>query len=96
MIADLKPYPAMKDSGVPWVGQVPDHWAVMPLCGLARPKSVTSTQDRELLSVYLDLGVVRFSDIKEKRINVTREDLSKYQAVDPGDFVLNNQQAWRG
>ena len=26
MIADLKPYPAMKDSGVPWLGEVPEHW----------------------------------------------------------------------
>ena len=46
--------------------------------------------------MYLDRGVIRFSEVEEKRTNVTSEDLSKYQAVDPGDFVLNNQQAWRG
>ena len=28
MIADLKPYPAMKDSGVEWLGEVPEHWEV--------------------------------------------------------------------
>ncbi|MGE0824199.1 MAG: restriction endonuclease subunit S [Candidatus Binatia bacterium] len=35
MIADLKPYPAYKDSGVPWLGQVPEHWEVRKLrqCG---------------------------------------------------------------
>ena len=27
MIADLKPYPVMKDSGVEWLGEVPAHWA---------------------------------------------------------------------
>ena len=32
----------------------------------------------------------------EKRANPTSHDISLYQAVDPGDFVLNNQQAWRG
>jgi type I restriction enzyme, S subunit len=26
MIADLKPYPEYKESGVPWLGQVPGHW----------------------------------------------------------------------
>ena len=26
MMADLRPYPAMKDSGVPWLGEVPEHW----------------------------------------------------------------------
>ena len=30
MIADLKPYPAMKDSGVSWLGPVPEHWEVVP------------------------------------------------------------------
>lgn len=46
--------------------------------------------------MYLDRGVIKFSDVDEKRTNATSEDLSKYQEVLPGDFVLNNQQAWRG
>ncbi|MBI3268024.1 MAG: restriction endonuclease subunit S [Planctomycetes bacterium] len=29
MIADLKPYIAPKDSGVPWLGEVPGHWEVL-------------------------------------------------------------------
>ena len=28
MIVDLHPYPAYKDSGVPWLGEVPAHWEV--------------------------------------------------------------------
>ena len=28
MIADLKPYAEYKDSGLPWLGQVPGHWDV--------------------------------------------------------------------
>jgi type I restriction enzyme S subunit len=39
MIDDLKPYPAMKDSGVPWLGEVPEHWGVVPLKRLAGLKS---------------------------------------------------------
>ena len=31
MIAELKPYPAMKDSGVPWLREVPGHWKVSRL-----------------------------------------------------------------
>ena len=96
MIAKLKPYPTYKDSRVEWLGEVPEHWEVVPLCAIAKPKSITNQHGRELLSVYLNRGVIRFSDVKEKRTNVTSEDLSRYQAVDPGDFILNNQQAWRG
>ena len=28
MIHGLKPYPEMKDSGVEWMGKVPEHWDV--------------------------------------------------------------------
>jgi type I restriction enzyme S subunit len=27
MIADLKPYPQYKETGLPWLGQVPGHWS---------------------------------------------------------------------
>ncbi len=96
MIADLKPYAEYKESGLPWLGRVPGHWEMSPLAGLSRVKSVVNQPERQLLSVYLQRGVVRFADVDEKRTNATSEDLSGYQAVDPGDFVLNNQQAWRG
>jgi type I restriction enzyme, S subunit len=96
MIADLKPYPALKDFDDLRIGEVPEHWEIEPLCAIAKLKSVKNQHDRELLSVYLNLGVVPFATVKEKRTNATSEDLSGYQAVDPGDFVLNNQQAWRG
>ena len=96
ILTDLKPYPAMKDSGVLWLGPVPEHWEVLSLCAIARPRNVTDKGHRELLSVYLGRGVIPFSAVEEKRTNPTSEDLSKYQAVEPGDFVLNNQQAWRG
>ena len=29
MIAGLKPYPAMKDSGVAWLGRIPASWSVV-------------------------------------------------------------------
>jgi type I restriction enzyme S subunit len=96
MIDELRPYPRIKDSGVTWLGEIPEHWDVMPICALARRRQQTNEPQRELLSVYLGRGVVPFSSVDEKRTNPTSEDLSKYQAVEPGDFVLNNQQAWRG
>jgi len=72
------------------------RWKTVPLYGIAKQKQIVNCTDRELLSVYLGKGVVPFSSEGAKRTNVTSLDLSKYQAVDCGDFVLNNQQAWRG
>ncbi|MFV3383999.1 restriction endonuclease subunit S [Pseudomonas sp. NY15364] len=83
-------------TGWEWFGAVPKNWIQLPLCAIARIKSIANQKDEDLLSVYLELGVVKFDDIDEKRTNATSADLSSYQLVEVGDFVLNNQQAWRG
>ena len=92
----LRPYPAYKPSGVEWLGDVPEHWDLLPLSAVTQPKTDTYKEGLELLSVYLDRGVIKFKDAEERRTNPTSEDVSNYKVVDPGDFVLNNQQAWRG
>lgn len=79
-----------------WDKSIPSHWDVLPMYALAKEKSICNCIDLPLLSVYLDAGVIPFENRTEKRTNATSKDLSKYQRVDPGDFVLNNQQAWRG
>ena len=96
MTAQPKPYPIYKSTDQRWTPHIPAHWGLVSLAAIARPKTITNTPERPLLSVYLDRGVIPFSDVQERRANPTSEDLSHYQAVDPGDFVLNNQQAWRG
>lgn len=39
-VRSFKPYPAYKDSGVVWLGEIPAHWAVKRL-----PSTVTSCQN---------------------------------------------------
>ena len=89
-------YAKYKPTGIPWLPQVPEEWEVRRAASFLKVKDAPSAPDEELLSVFLDRGVIRFSDGGEKRANATSKDLSKYQLVVPGDFVLNNQQAWRG
>lgn len=86
----------MKYSGVKWWGDIPQRWYTVPLYAIAQVKSINNCIDLPLMSVYLDAGVVPFVEREEKRTNATSKDLTNYQRVDPGDFVLNNQQAWRG
>lgn len=92
----LNPDAKMKDSGISWIGEIPEHWEEYRFATLFKEKSICNHVNEELLSVYLDRGVIRFSEDNNKRTNPTSKDLSKYQLVDIGDFVLNNQQAWRG
>lgn len=92
----IEPNAPMKFSGTKLLGDIPKHWETAPLVSMAKEKSICDCTELQLLSVYLDEGVIPFAQKDEKRTNATSKDLSKYQRVDPGDFVLNNQQAWRG
>ncbi len=95
-LMDMPKYESYKDSGIGPYGDVPAHWDSYPLCVKTKLKSISNTEGEDLLSIYLDRGVIKFNEVDAKRTNATSLDLSKYQLVEPGDFVLNNQQAWRG
>ena len=38
MIEGIKPYPAYKDSGVPWLGDVPEDWGISAFRAVARAR----------------------------------------------------------
>ena len=44
MIADRKPYPAMKDSGVEWFGQMPRGWVSQPALAMCRPQQAKNNR----------------------------------------------------
>lgn len=96
MHSKLKPYNEYKNSNVPFLDRIPKDWLELPFHSIAKIKSVTNKTNEELLSVFLDKGVIKYSQTKGVQVHKPSEDLSKYQLVEPGDFVLNNQQAWRG
>lgn len=86
----------MKYSGIPSIGDVPSHWDVSRIKTLLSLRSEKNSGGRELLSVYLDRGVISYNDSTGMQVHKPSADLSNYQNVHVGDFVLNNQQAWRG
>ena len=91
----LNPNAPMKDSGVEWLGEVPEHWDVYPFWHLFKQKEITNKTKEKLLSVYLDRGVILHSE-GGGMVHKPAENLEKYQLVEVNDFVMNNQQAWRG
>ena len=81
------------NSSLPY--NVPGSWRVEPFWSVAPEVSISDQQGKELLSVYLNRGVIRYSE-SAGQVHKPSLDLSGYQLVRPGDLVLNNHQAWRG
>ncbi len=99
MIPDLKPYPAYKDSGVEWLGDVPEHWVVKRNKLFMREVNERSEDgSEELLTVSQYTGVTRrrerLSDEGDLLTNAA--SLVGYKRVKPGDLVMNIMLAWNG
>ena len=86
----------MKYSGIKSIGLIPSDWHTERIKNILSLRSEKNSGDRELLSVYLDKGVISYSDSTGMQVHKPSADLSNYQNVHVGDFVMNNQQAWRG
>ena len=54
MISNLKPYPAMKASGVEWLGEVPEHWTTERLKS-SMNNIVEQTTERQGADIYVAL-----------------------------------------
>lgn len=92
---EYKPYPEYKDSGVEWLGQVPQEWSLDILQHLFYKIKRTGHEGEEILSVYRDRGVIIKSS-RDDNHNKASDDLSLYQLVQPGDLAINKMKAWQG
>lgn len=91
----LDPDVGLKDSGIPWLGLIPEHWEPKPLKRLFKHVKRQNHPSHEVLSVYRDYGVIKKSS-RDDNNNKTPEDLSVYQLVEKGDLVINKMKAWQG
>lgn len=83
-----KPYPAYKDSGVEWIGRVPDHWAVAPVKAVAQVVNGATPESGN--PIYWDGDIAWFTpadldnesatDLLEPRRKITEEGLASCAA----------------
>ena len=91
----LDPHVKMKDSGVEWLGKIPEHWDVFRAKILFKEvKARTETGLEELLTVSHITGVTKRS---EKNVNMfMAESLEGYKKCQKNDLVINTMWAWMG
>ncbi|MFX3747442.1 restriction endonuclease subunit S [Streptococcus suis] len=87
----------LKDSGVEWIGQIPEGWEIGRVkdCFILRTeKSYLRMEDVKLLSLYTEYGVFPHGEREEKGNKaVTTEG---YKVVFKNDIVVNIILAWMG
>lgn len=95
MMDQLKPYPAYKDSGVPWLGDVPEHWNVERAKGLFNKMNRPVREVDEVVTCFRD-GIVTLR--KNRRVRGFTESLKEigYQGIRRGDLVIHAMDAFAG
>ena len=98
MIAGLKLYPQMKASGVGWLGEVPEHWEVLPNRALFEEVKERDHPKEPMLSVTITKGVIRQRELlaDSSKKDSSNQDKSAYKLVRPGDIAYNKMRAWQG
>lgn len=90
-------YPKYKDSGVEWIGEIPEHWEAKKIKAVLqeRKESNNPVKTNNILSLCMYRGVIPYSE-KGAGGNKAKEDLTAYKLAYPGDIVLNSMNVIAG
>lgn len=94
----LDPNVKMKDSGVEWLGEVPEHWETMRAAAMFREVARPGMADLPVLSISIHSGVSDdelSAEERDRKVSLI-EDREKYKRVCPGDLAYNMMRAWQG
>jgi type I restriction enzyme S subunit len=94
----LDPDVHLKPSGVPWLGDIPEHWRDLPNRALFDEANEREHADEEMLSVTIAQGVIQQKTYLQTSIKRDSSNMDKtaYKLVCPGDIVYNKMRAWQG
>lgn len=91
----LNPDVTMKDSGVEWLGNVPEHWDVRKAKYLFQEMNRPVKDSDEIVTVFRDGQVCLRSRRRETGFTMAILEHG-YQSIEKGDLVLHSMDAFAG
>ena len=89
------PNVSMKDSGLPWIGEIPEHWEKKRgkyiLSYLQKP----SQEDDEVITCFRDGEVTLRSNRREEGFTISEKEIG-YQGIDINDLVIHGMDGFAG
>ncbi|MFN8274776.1 MAG: restriction endonuclease subunit S [Flavobacteriaceae bacterium] len=77
----------MKDSGVEWIGEIPEHWEILPGLRFFRENKRTNKGMKESKVLSLSYGNIIIKP-EEKLVGLVPESFETYQIVFPDDIII--------
>jgi len=87
----IQRYGSYKDSGIQWLGEIPEHWGIESFKNILteRNKKNAPIKTKEILSLSIDKGVTLYAE-KTTNLDRFKDDFSKYKLAHKGDLVFNS------
>lgn len=88
----------MKDSGLKYLKEIPEHWKVFRIANLYTEYQETGRTDLPILMVSINSGISDKEVGDEDRVRkvIRSDDKSVYKVVHPNYLVYNMMRAWQG
>lgn len=83
----LDPNVKMKDSGVDWIGKIPEHWSVLPGFTIFKENKDSNKGMKRDTVLSLSYGNIIIKP-EEKLVGLVPESFETYQLVNSGDIII--------
>ncbi|MGB1374028.1 MAG: restriction endonuclease subunit S [Aequoribacter sp.] len=89
-MSQYKAYPAYKDSGVEWIGQVPEHWKIAQIKRISalNPKKSTLSEDKDSLCSFLPMEKLRTNAVTLDETRPIHEVYDGYSYFCDDDILI--------
>ena len=87
----VKKYDTYKDSGIEWIGEIPQKWDLIRLqfCIDEIKEKNQPIKSEQVLSLVKDKGVTLYEE-KGNVGNAAKEDITEYKLAYPNTLILNS------
>jgi len=92
----LNPDIPLRDSGIPWLGQIPAHWEIVRNLALFEHRVAQGIPGLPILQVSLHSGITREDLDQFGRPKRLIADHTKYKLIRSGDVAYNTMRMWQG
>ncbi len=91
----LNPQAPRRESGLPWLGEVPDYWPLLRARYLWQEQSIPPRDEDEMVTCFRDGQVTLRKNRREEGFTNAIKELG-YQGVRAGQLVLHSMDAFAG
>jgi type I restriction enzyme S subunit len=91
----IDPYVSLRDSGVPWLGEIPTHWPLIKAKFLWSEQSLPVDDGDEIVTCFRDGQVTLRRNRREEGFTNAVKEIG-YQGIRTGHLVLHSMDAFAG